>query len=300
MALKLREEVGAGAEPALAAVGDAAASDTAADETVARDAVADEAAAVDAVPANPGDAPREAVVRVRGYGRRFGGRTVLSGIDLDLRDGELVALLGASGSGKSTLLRALSGQDPEADGHIIVPRERAVAFQDHRLLPWKRVWRNVLIGVSRVDGRKAGKKEALAALNEVGIAGRADAWPGTLSGGESQRVALARAFIRRPRLLLLDEPFGALDALTRLRMHALLRDLCARHHPATLLVTHDVDEAISLADRILVISGGRISLDYQVAGDRSGADGLALRGQLLRELGVDPGQPAEHAEAAND
>jgi len=244
------------------------------------------AAASDAALGSPAAGHGEAVVRVRGYGRRFGERTVLSGIDLDLRDGELVALLGASGSGKTTLLRALSGQDPDADGHVTVPRERAVAFQDHRLLPWKRVWRNVLIGVP-----KAGKAEALAALEEVGIAGRANAWPGTLSGGESQRVALARAFIRRPRLLLLDEPFGALDALTRLRMHRLLRELCARHHPATLLVTHDVDEAISLADRILVISGGQVSLDHRIGDDRSARTGtavLALRARLLAELGVDP------------
>jgi sulfonate transport system ATP-binding protein len=172
-----------------------------------------------------------------------------------------------------------------------------VVFQDHRLLPWKRVWRNVLIGVPRVGKRGvgkrgAGKKEALAALEEVGIVGRADAWPGTLSGGESQRVALARAFIRRPRLLLLDEPFGALDALTRLRMHRLLRELCARHHPATLLVTHDVDEAVSLADRILVISDGRISLDHPVGDDRTGTQGLELRARLLSQLGVDPSRPA--------
>jgi sulfonate transport system ATP-binding protein len=260
MALELREEVSAGTGPALEAV------------------AANGAAASHGEPA----------VRIRGYGRRFGDRTVLSGIDLDLYDGELVALLGASGSGKTTLLRALSGQDPEADGHVTVPRERAMAFQDHRLLPWKRVWRNVLIGVPG-----AGRKEALAALEEVGIAGRASAWPGTLSGGESQRVALARAFIRRPRLLLLDEPFGALDALTRLRMHRLLRELCSRHHPATLLVTHDVDEAISLADRILVISAGRISLDHRVGGDRSGTEGLALRARLLRGLGVESGQPAQ-------
>ncbi|HEY1700656.1 MAG TPA: ABC transporter ATP-binding protein [Trebonia sp.] len=227
----------------------------------------------------------ETVVRIRGYGRRFGDRTVLSGIDLDLFDGEIVALLGASGSGKTTLLRALYGQDPGADGRVAVPRERAVVFQDHRLLPWKRVWRNVLIGVSGV-----GKRHALTALEEVGIEGRAGAWPGTLSGGESQRVALARAFIRRPRLLLLDEPFGALDALTRLRMHKLLRELCARHHPATLIVTHDVDEAISLADRILVISGGRISLDHRIGGDRDGTRGLELRARLLGQLGVEPRQ----------
>src|SRR5262249_25049828 len=156
------------------------------------------------------------------------------GIDLDIHEGELVCLLGQSGSGKSTLLRAMSGQDRGADGHVTVPRERAVAFQDHRLLPWKKVWRNVLIGAK---GKKA---DALASLAEVGLADRANAWPATLSGGESQRVALARAFIRHPKLLLLDEPFGALDALTRLRMHKLLRELCARHNPATLLVTHDV------------------------------------------------------------
>jgi sulfonate transport system ATP-binding protein len=269
MAVELREEVSADTESAPAA-----------------------AAANGVAAGSPATGHGEPVVRIRGYGRRFGERTVLSGIDLDLHDGELVALLGPSGSGKSTLLRALSGQDPEADGHVTVPRERAMAFQDHRLLPWKRVWRNVLIGVP-----KAGKKEALSALDEVGIAGRANAWPGTLSGGESQRVALARAFIRRPRLLLLDEPFGALDALTRLRMHRLLRELCARHHPATLLVTHDVDEAISLADRILVISGGRVSLDHRIADDhsgRTGPKGLALRARLLRELGVGPGQPARN------
>jgi sulfonate transport system ATP-binding protein len=231
------------------------------------------------------------VVRIRGYGRRFGGRTVLDDIDLDIHEGELVCLLGTSGSGKTTLLRALSGQDRSADGYVTVPRERAVAFQDHRLLPWKKVWRNVLIGVK---GRKA---DALASLEEVGIAGRANAWPGTLSGGESQRVALARAFIRHPKLLLLDEPFGALDALTRLRMHKLLRELCARHNPATLLVTHDVDEAISLADRILVISDRRISLDHRLGDDpavRTGPEGLTLRARLLAELGVDPTHPTTH------
>src|ERR1700727_1985207 len=230
----------------------------------------------------------EPVVRIRGYGRRFGDRTVLAGIDLDIHEGELVALLGKSGSGKTTLLRALYGQDREADGHIVVPRNRAVAFQDHRLLPWKRVWRNVLIGV------KGSKVDAMASLDEVGIAARANAWPGTLSGGESQRVALARAFIRQPQLLLLDEPFGALDALTRLRMHRLLRELCARHNPATLLVTHDVDEAITLADRILVISDRRISLDHRVGNDpsaRTGPEALTLRAQLLTELGVNPTDP---------
>jgi sulfonate transport system ATP-binding protein len=223
-----------------------------------------------------------------GYGRRFGERTVLRGIDLVIADGEYVALLGASGSGKSTLLRALAGLDPEADGHALVPAERTVVFQDHRLLPWRRVWRNVILGV---DG--ATRADADAALEEVGMAPLAGAWPATLSGGESQRVALARAFIRSPRLLLLDEPFGALDALTRLRMHALLRRLCDRHRPTTVMVTHDVDEAISLATRILVLRDGVISLDVPVdlpAGRRPVDPGApALRARLLAELGV-----AEH------
>ncbi len=225
------------------------------------------------------------VVRVAGYGRRFGERTIVSRIDLELVEGEVVALLGASGSGKSTFLRALAGLDPEADGQVEVPEARAVVFQDHRLLPWKRVWRNVVLGLPR-----ASRDAALAALAEVGIEGRADQWPLTLSGGESQRVALARAFIRSPRLLLLDEPFGALDALTRIRMHALLRALCDRHRPATLLVTHDVDEAIVLADRVLVLADGVIAVDHRIdlsAGRRRGDPGVAaLRTHLLGALGV--------------
>jgi sulfonate transport system ATP-binding protein len=249
-----------------------------------RESVAEPAASNGARPVVGGLQPHgEVVVRIRGYGRNFHGRNVLSSIDLELHEAEITALLGASGSGKSTLLRALAGEDAGADGHVSVPRERAVAFQDHRLLPWKRVWRNVLIGLPR----SVGKGDAVRALDEVGIAPRADAWPGTLSGGESQRVALARAFIRQPRLLLLDEPFGALDALTRLKMHGLLKHLCERHKPATLLVTHDVDEAVLLADRILVLKDGRISLDHRSSDDeRTGAGALVLRTRLLEELGV--------------
>ncbi len=238
------------------------------------------------IDAPPAAAPVAApAVLLDGYGRRFGDRSVLAGIDLVVADGELVALLGASGSGKSTLLRALAGLDPQAEGRVEVPRERTVVFQDHRLLPWKRVWRNVIVGL---PGRA--KAEAVAALDEAGIAARADAWPATLSGGESQRVALARAFIREPRLLLLDEPFGALDALTRIRMHVLLRALCERHRPTAIMVTHDVDEAIALATRVLVLRDGRISLDLPIelpAGRRLTDPGVPeLRARLLAELGV--------------
>jgi sulfonate transport system ATP-binding protein len=244
------------------------------------------------VPAAPAAIRTEPAAVLRGYGRRFGDRTVVANVDLELHEGEVVALLGASGSGKSTLLRALAGLDAGADGVVEAPPQRTVVFQDHRLLPWRKVWRNVIIGL-----RGRGRADAVRALEEVGIAGRADAWPGTLSGGESQRVALARAFIRSPRLLLLDEPFGALDALTRIRMHALLRDLCARHRPATLLVTHDVDEAIVLADRVLVLAGGRITTDLRIdlsAGRRRADPGVAdLRARLLSDLGVseDPHEP---------
>ena len=146
---------------------------------------------------------------------------------------------------------------------------------------------NVVLGLPRRDARDRGR----AALAEVGIDGHERDWPKTLSGGEAQRVALARALVRQPDLLLLDEPFGALDALTRIRMHALLQQLCARHRPAVLLVTHDVDEALLLADRVLVLVDGTISLDLAVAlacprrrGDRSF---IELRSRLLAELGVD-------------
>jgi sulfonate transport system ATP-binding protein len=224
-------------------------------------------------------------VQMRAYGRAFATRRVIDGIDLEIADGEIVALLGASGSGKSTLLRALAGLDPDAEGHVAVPAQRAVVFQDHRLLPWKRVWRNVVIGQ-----RDASRGRALEALDEVGLRERADAWPATLSGGESQRVALARAFVRSPALLLLDEPFGALDALTRIRMHALLGDLCRRHRPTTLMVTHDVDEAIALADRILVLADGRITVDHHIvlgpARRRTDPGVATLRAGLLAQLGV--------------
>jgi sulfonate transport system ATP-binding protein len=231
----------------------------------------------------------QVAVQVRGVTRSFGDRAVLRGIDLDIRPNEFVALIGRSGSGKSTFLRALAGLDPAVTGEILVPERRAVGFQDARLLPWARVLDNVVLGLAGRNSRARGER----ALEEVGLADHARDWPKTLSGGEAQRAALARALVREPALLLLDEPFGALDALTRIRMHLLVAQLCARHHPAVLLVTHDVDEAIVLADRVLVLTDGVISLDLPIASTfprprlRSDARFAALRSGLLAELGVE-------------
>ncbi|MET0275309.1 MAG: ABC transporter ATP-binding protein [Acidimicrobiia bacterium] len=228
-------------------------------------------------------------VRVRNVTRTFGDRSVLRGIDLDIRPNEFVALLGRSGSGKSTFLRALAGLDAGVAGEIFVPERRAVGFQDARLLPWARILDNVVLGLGGRDSRARGER----ALAEVGLADHAHDWPKTLSGGEAQRAALARALVHEPELLLLDEPFGALDALTRIRMHRLVAELCAKHHPAVLLVTHDVDEAIVLADRVLVLTDGVISFDHHIADtfprprSRSDARFTALRSTLLAELGVD-------------
>jgi sulfonate transport system ATP-binding protein len=237
-------------------------------------------------------------VAVSGLSRGFGGRPVLRGLDLAIAPGEFVALLGRSGTGKTTLLRILDGLDPGYDGDVLVPQRRAVVFQEPRLMPWQRILPNVGLGLRPgAGGRAALRQRSLEALSEVGLANHAHAWPVTLSGGEAQRVALARALVREPQLMLLDEPFGALDALTRSRMHALLQDLCARHRPAVLLVTHDVDEAILLADGVLVLVDGRITLDTGVGlarpRDRGDRGFIALRSRLLGELGVaEPGPVA--------
>ncbi|CAN7563953.1 ABC transporter ATP-binding protein [Bosea sp. LjRoot90] len=228
------------------------------------------------------------VVSVRGLSRRYGERTIIDGVDLDIGRGEFVALLGRSGSGKSTFLRALAGLDHgvPGSGRLGTPDAVSVVFQDARLLPWKKVVDNVSLGLRGETPRE----RALHALAEVELTARAQAWPTQLSGGEQQRAALARSLVREPELLLLDEPFGALDALTRLRMQALLLDLCARHRPAVLLVTHDVDEAIHLAQRVLVLDEGRFIVDLDVdlpaeAGARQRRF-AEVRTQLLSSLGV--------------
>ncbi len=226
-------------------------------------------------------------VRIEGLVKSFGEHVVLDGLDLELRAGEFFALLGASGSGKTTLLRVLAALEASDRGDVWVPPVCTVVFQEPRLVPSQRVWRNVVVGLPRRVGTREAAERA---LDEVGLAGYADAWPSTLSGGQAQRVALARALVREPALLLLDEPFGALDALTRLRMQDLVTDLCARHRPAVLLVTHDVDEAILLADRIAVLGDGRIELDVPVPTARprrsSSPEFQELRARLLAQLGV--------------
>ena len=233
------------------------------------------------------------VVRVAAAVRRFAGRDVLKHIDLDIRDGEFVALLGPSGCGKSTLLRLLAQLDYPDEGDVSVPQRSGVVFQDARLLPWRRVWQNVVLGLSR------DRAIACKALQEVGLQARADDWPGTLSGGEAQRAALARALVRQPQLLLLDEPFAALDALTRLRMQDLVIDLWEAHKPAVLLVTHDVDEALLMADRVLVMRDGKIAInrkiDFARPRQRTSSEFDALRQQLLGELGVHAEPHPAHA-----
>jgi len=240
------------------------------------------------VAASPGGlgGPGGPAARVRGLSRAFGGRVVLDGVDLDIAPGEFVAMLGVSGTGKSTLLRALAGLDREVTGELSVPGPVAVAFQEPRLLPWRRVLANVALGLRVPDTGAVADR----ALEEVGLTERAGAWPLTLSGGEAQRAALARALVREPSLLLLDEPFSALDALTRIAMHRLVLRLWERHRPAVLLVTHDVDEALILADRVLVLASGRIVFSGPVEvprpRDRDNPGLTALRHRLLTELGV--------------
>lgn len=239
-------------------------------------------------PASPSAAEETLpAVHLRGLRRVFGTRAVLDGVDLSIVRGEFVALLGASGTGKTTLLRILGALDQADEGTVLVPPIRTVVFQEPRLVPSKRVLANVTVGLPRGT---ATRETGLKALAEVGLERHAEAWPATLSGGEAQRVALARALVREPQLLLLDEPFAALDALTRLRMQDLVGDLVRRHRPAVLLVTHDVEEAVRLADRVVVLRDGLLARDEAVAVDRprDPADPAFadLRRRLLADLGV--------------
>ncbi|ELY2650727.1 aliphatic sulfonates ABC transporter ATP-binding protein [Cronobacter sakazakii] len=204
---------------------------------------------------------------LEGVTKRYGVKTILNALDLHIPAGQFVAVVGRSGGGKSTLLRLLAGLEtpdgselragnaPLADAR----EDTRMMFQDARLLPWKKVLDNVGLGL-RGDWRPAARQ----ALEEVGLADRANDWPAALSGGQKQRVALARALIHRPGLLLLDEPLGALDALTRLEMQELIVSLWREHGFTVLLVTHDVSESVAMAERVLLIEDGKIGLDMAV------------------------------------
>lgn len=226
-------------------------------------------------------------VSIAGLRKTFGDKVVLDDVDLEIRRGEFVVLLGPSGTGKTTLLRLLTGLEKPNSGTVLVPPRRTTVYQEPRLIPSKRVLGNVTVGQPRTAGNRERARQALA---EVNLDGKTRQWPATLSGGEAQRVALARALVREPELLLLDEPFAALDALTRLQMQDLVGDLVARHRPAVLLVTHDVDEAVRLADRVLILDEGRFAVDTDVdlarPRDRTDPESLRYRAAFLAELGV--------------
>jgi len=262
-------------------------------ETASRQAGA---AARPRAPAEPGQ--HGIAVTVRDLHKSFDGHTVIEGLNLFLPAGGFTAVVGRSGCGKSTLLRLILGLEAPTGGRIDLdgtagsPRRseppRRIMFQEPRLLPWARVVDNVAVGLSGQGSRAERRERARAALAEVGLSDKAGQWPATLSGGQRQRVALARALVSRPGLLALDEPLGALDALTRIDMQDLIERIWLAQGFTALLVTHDVAEAVALADRILVVEAGRIALDLRVdvpRPRRRGDPDLArLEGRILDHL----------------
>lgn len=208
---------------------------------------------------------------LRGITKSFGDKTVLDGIDLNVHEGEFVAVIGKSGCGKSTLLRLVAGLDQPTSGTLMHGANTAgaartrIMFQEPRLLPWARVADNVAVGLTGIAKGDAARTQALEILDEVGLKDRAGEWPYVLSGGQKQRVALARALVAHPGILALDEPLGALDALTRIEMQQLLERIWLKQKFTAVLVTHDVTEAVALADRVIVIDAGRIALDLEIA-----------------------------------
>lgn len=243
---------------------------------------------------------------LNGVSKRYGSKTILNELDLHIPTGQFVAVVGRSGGGKSTLLRLLAGLEKPNAGQLLagstplaqIQEDTRMMFQDSRLLPWKTVIDNVGLGL-----RGQWRDAALQALDAVGLADRARDWPAALSGGQKQRVALARALIHRPRLLLLDEPLGALDALTRIEMQGLIETLWQQHGFTVLLVTHDVSEAIALADRVILIEEGRIGLDLSLDLPRPRRKGSArlaeLEAEVLERVLSPPATGASPRQAAN-
>ncbi len=241
-------------------------------------------------------------ITVRGLAKSFAGRRVIANLDLDIPAGQFLAIVGRSGCGKSTLLRLLAGLETPDAGTISfgdadgVPVSKApslrLMFQEPRLLPWAKLVDNVAVGLGREGETPGGRAKALAVLADVGLANCADQWPATLSGGQKQRVALARALVSEPRILAFDEPLGALDALTRIEMQALVERLYCRGTAqggfTAVLVTHDVGEALALADRVIMLDEGRVALDVDVPlarpRRRDSPQLAALQEQILSRL----------------
>lgn len=225
-------------------------------------------------------------VNIKNLTKKFNETIVLNDIHLSIPAGKFTVLLGPSGSGKTTLLRILADLEDATSGVVEKQGEQAVIFQESRLLPWKKVWQNVMIGLDNPDN----KEKALHILQEVNLEHRSDAWPRTLSGGEAQRVGIARALVREPAFLMLDEPFAALDALTKIQMRKLIVNLWNKHNCAVLLISHDIDDALLMADHVVVLNQGKISFSLDIPWDRANRRQNPYfeqyRLQLLSALGV--------------
>jgi sulfonate transport system ATP-binding protein len=240
-----------------------------------------------------GETPRGLSLTIRDLRKSFGTNEVLCGIDLHVPAGQFVAIVGRSGCGKSTLLRLIAGLESIDVGSVsfgeqLQPQDVRVMFQEPRLLPWARVLANVEVGLGGERKLPDAQPRAENALAEVGLSDKRAQWPAVLSGGQKQRVALARALVGNPRMLAFDEPLGALDALTRISMQGLLGRVWRNQGFTAILVTHDVSEAVALADRVLVIEGGQIAHDIDVDIRRPRQRGSAelgrLEGSILDEL----------------